>query len=502
MSATDEPDFARDGLPENSAAFEIAPVSLWLEDFSRLKTLLLRWKLEGMSDVAAYLREDRRRLDACLSAIDIIKVNPQTLILYEVDSLRELLAHLPQVIGPEAMEANVDQIAALFQGERSFSGNVINYSLSGRRLSIRLKGTIIPGHEENWGRVLLAAEDITDLQAARVSAEQNQRYAQTLFEYSPVALWVLDCSNIRKLAEQARRRGVKEIRQPTPLDREISLLHLNDIAVIDVNRRTMNLYGADDKSAFITTGYRSTLITAAYDLLDRLLSLLDGNSVQEREALHRRCDNSELHVHQQILILPGHEDDWLRVQIAETDITSRKKAEAHIKYLRDHDGLTRLYSRDFFYDEVDRLTRVGLYPVSVVVVDLNGLKQANDMFGHSRGDDLLRQVGEMLIEVTPEACTAARVGGDEFAVLLPGFDEKEGEEFLQSIVTAVTRTRNDSPVLELSISIGAATCQPSEALPAAIGRADAEMYRCKLRHYGVSGFSQLRRRVPCLMRDD
>ena len=77
------------------------------------------------------------------------------------------------------------------------------------------------------------------------------------------------------------------------------------------------------------------------------------------------------------------------MQVALTDITARKKAEAYLEFLGKHDVLTKLYNRSFYVDEFNRLERKGPSPLTIIMADLNGLKEANDQLGHSAGDELL-----------------------------------------------------------------------------------------------------------------
>ena len=111
--------------------------------------------------------------------------------------------------------------------------------------------------------------------------------------------------------------------------------------------------------------------------------------------------------------------------MALTDISARKKAESYLEFLGKHDALTKLRNRAFYDDEISRLNRGGPFPVGVLTVDLNELKQANDEFGHSAGDALLRRAGEALKKAIGHILQAARVGGDEFVCLLPRFGEAE-----------------------------------------------------------------------------
>ena len=85
-----------------------------------------------------------------------------------------------------------------------------------------------------------------------------------------------------------------------------------------------------------------------------------------------------------------------QVQVALTDITARKKAEAYLEYLGMHDVLTALHNRSYYTDELARLQRRGPFPVTVLMIDINGLKTVNDDLGHLAGDALLRRAGEVL----------------------------------------------------------------------------------------------------------
>jgi diguanylate cyclase (GGDEF)-like protein len=193
-----------------------------------------------------------------------------------------------------------------------------------------------------------------------------------------------------------------------------------------------------------------------------------------------------IHFHLQFSVLPGHEDDWSLVQIALTDITARKKAEAYLEYLGNHDPLTKLYNRSFYANEMNRLERKGPYPVTVIAIDLNGLKEANDQLGHSVGDAMLRRAGEVLAKLVERPACAARIGGDEFAILLPGTDEREGAILMESIASLIEVNNQFYSGPELSMAMGAATSEARERLEETVKRADLRMYEAKRTHYRTS----------------
>ena len=198
---------------------------------------------------------------------------------------------------------------------------------------------------------------------------------------------------------------------------------------------------------------------------------------QQREVLNYSLEASEVHVHLQFSVLPGHERTWDLVLVALTDITARKKAEAYLEFLGKHDVLTKLRNRSFYVDELNRLERKGPFPVTVIMADLNGLKRVNDQLGHAAGDALLRRAGEVLAKAMETPFNAARIGADEFAILLPSTDERE------TIRQLVDLNNQFYPGSHISFSMGAATVQRGERIEAAVQRADLQMYEEKRMHY-------------------
>ena len=218
---------------------------------------------------------------------------------------------------------------------------------------------------------------------------------------------------------------------------------------------------------------------------EQLVDLWQGKLFQQREVVNYALDGSALHFHLQFSVLPGNEHDWSLVQVALTDITARKKAEAYLEYLGQHDVLTKLYNRSFYVDELNRLERKGPYPVTIIVADLNGLKVANDQWGHAAGDALLRRAGEVLSEAVLKPNHAARIGGDEFAILLPAADEREGDLMIANINRLIDINNQFYTGLTLGLSMGAATSRPGERLEAVVKRADLRMFQSKRDFYSA-----------------
>lgn len=162
------------------------------------------------------------------------------------------------------------------------------------------------------------------------------------------------------------------------------------------------------------------------------------------------------------------------------DITERKQAEVKLRYLSTHDYLTGLYNRSYFDEELVRLERSRKYPVSVIMVDVDGLKAVNDSMGHAAGDKLLQEAGQILKGVFRAEDVVARIGGDEFGVLLPGADETATAEAMTRIRQIIAIQNEERETLPISLSMGSATTHAGVQLTTVCRIADDRMYQDKL----------------------
>ena len=174
------------------------------------------------------------------------------------------------------------------------------------------------------------------------------------------------------------------------------------------------------------------------------------------------------------------------------DVTERKRYEEQLKYLSLHDQLTGLHNRVYFENELERLDDSRDYPITIISVDLDGLKLVNDTVGHARGDQLLISCAQALKQAMRKSDLLARVGGDEFVAILPKTTAKAGEEITERIQEQVEKYNREKQIqLPLSISLGYATAEnPEKPLQQVFKEADDLMYRAKL-HKGVDARAQI-----------
>jgi diguanylate cyclase (GGDEF)-like protein/PAS domain S-box-containing protein len=168
------------------------------------------------------------------------------------------------------------------------------------------------------------------------------------------------------------------------------------------------------------------------------------------------------------------------------DITERKEAEQRLRYMSTHDALSDLYNRAFFEAELSRLERGRNLPISIVIIDIDGLKPTNDTCGHAAGDELIRRTGEVLRMVFRAEDIIARIGGDEFAVILPGIEADEAEKTRIRIRETLADHNQQYPHLPLRFSMGVASSSMPGSLVAVMHQADEQMYKEKLINKSIS----------------
>lgn len=316
-----------------------------------------------------------------------------------------------------------------------------------------------PGGEPTT--IVGTAVDITERVAQRRELERRERWYRALFEDSRSAIVVVD----------------------------------GDGVVRDMNQGFEELSGYDREELLGQPALDFYVDSARRDELVRRLS--EEGSVRNFQARLRRADGEVRHCLLTATALDtASGGSWLQTSVQ--DVTERVRREEEITRVALHDWLTDLPNRLLFRDRLRQaLTRAEREgeAAGLLYVDLNAFKRINDRHGHEAGDRVLVETARRLSEAVREGDTVARIGGDEFVVVLP---DVEGRDDVVRVARRVLRAFDEEMAagegtVPMSVAIGAAlasdeggdgTMSPSEAREdpdELLQRADRAMYRAKTR---------------------
>lgn len=260
------------------------------------------------------------------------------------------------------------------------------------------------------------------------------------------------------------------------------ILRVNEAMAVILGREPSSLLGRPLVSCFADDADKRTI-----------LELVRGGESELRGEMAIRDDDDRDRWGVVAMTWVSEHDERKVLLVQVEDITARRAAEKHLTELTLHDELTGLPNRRLLLERCEqafaraRSRRADGSSVAALFVDLDGFKLVNDRAGHDKGDLILRSIAMDLQEALRPTDTVARIGGDEFVVLL---EQGEGLEYLRTVSdrirTAIRRqVTADGASFTVSASVGIARVdladEPNVGPDQLLARADAAMYRAKER---------------------
>jgi diguanylate cyclase (GGDEF)-like protein/PAS domain S-box-containing protein len=240
-------------------------------------------------------------------------------------------------------------------------------------------------------------------------------------------------------------------------------------------------------------GFRSTEVigrpahqfyAGGHEEAERVMRLLKKTGrLKSHEVILKTKDGKRVHVSMSASLLRDRTGRVMGTIGISKDITQRVELENKLREMSITDNLTGLYNQRHFHErlenEASRAKRQR-YKLSMILVDLDGFKQANDAWGHLEGDRILRAfAGAIDQSIRKEVDSAFRYGGDEFVVLLPGLGAERAAAVMERIGAAARARIARGGV---GFSYGIATLTASQSLADFVKAADKKMFAMKAKH--------------------
>lgn len=363
------------------------------------------------------------------------------------------------ILDPECRENCATLFRDIAAGKISHTYEVVFVAKSGRRIPV--EGKISTDFKD--GELVATRgifRDISKRKAAEDLLRDQKLLTEKLIRYSAVPIFVLDPQH--RVTDWNR---ACEVLTGIPAERMVGTSNhwqafygekrpcLADLVIDSADRHNLDaLYASAKKSEFLEDGIHA----------EEWLDAVGG------ERRYLSCDAVPIYNHNKEL-----------VAVIETlhDLTERKKMEEALTRLATTDTLTGICNRgkieESLRQEMARSARYGS-PLTILLFDLDFFKKVNDTFGHSIGDQVLKEVAATVGKHIRETDTLGRWGGEEFMVLCPGIVAQDAVAIAEKL-----RQRVEELPIGVTISCGIAGCLPGESMDGLINRADKALYAAK-----------------------
>lgn len=295
----------------------------------------------------------------------------------------------------------------------------------------------------------------------------------------------------RKLAEEQLKSSEARYRAIVEDQTELICRTSTEGTITFVNEAYCRYFNTVRELAY-GTNFLDSVYEADHDLVVRCITSLNIKSpVKVLESRAKMLDGTIRWIYWTHRAIYDEDGELIDYQSVGSDITERKIAEDRLQYISKYDVLTNIYNRYYFEKQMKYFEEAYYAPIALIICDVDGLKLINDTLGHDEGDELLRSVARVIGNSLRKNDVLARVGGDEFAIIVPGAKLRATESVVKRIRENIILYNESNPKVPLSLSMGYAVRHDTNvSMLELYQEADNNMYKEKL-HSGQSARSSI-----------
>jgi len=182
--------------------FEHSPVSLWEEDFSAAKTYIDRLRGAGVQDLRNHFKSHPEAVMQCVDMVRVVDVNKAALEWYHVANKEALQGNLNRLLSPEGREDIKEELMALVEGGTRYELARARRDQAGNPVHLIVAGTVAPGYEDSWGRVLVSVLDITELKRAEEALRERESTLNSILRAAPTGIGLVSNRVILKVNQR------------------------------------------------------------------------------------------------------------------------------------------------------------------------------------------------------------------------------------------------------------------------------------------------------------
>jgi len=231
---------------------------------------------------------------------------------------------------------------------------------------------------------------------------------------------------------------------------------------------------ADLLAGWVYTGSQLEVIVATENL-----AMMMNNYIDERIARERMISSilSWVLAGSMIILVVSW---YVSIQLWRVNVKKKQEKDREVNYLSYHDSLTGLHNRAYLEAEMNRIDNEEHLPVSVIMLDFNGLKLINDTYGHGVGDEILKKGAELLKNTCREEDVLARWGGDEFVIVLANTPQNATQSICKRIIEECRKTYKDGIPVSMALGTATKTSLKEDDLFKLLQEAEDQMYEHKI----------------------